>query len=363
MAMAGPQANEIEAGEGTASSVAGRLRFLLPFALIAAVAVLAGVMMRRNLLAGMLGGINPLWLAAVLVAVAVAAIAAAIVFIRRRAAGAVPAPVIPATSPEQLSRISRIVNPKPVAAAPQPALPAVAEEPVTRPVIESPPLQAAHEPDETAIGDQEAAMVEDDDHEPLLGEIDVAAAAEKIIAGGIMRAVFVSPEGDEAAAVSVLVAREIADAGLRVLAIDMTAAGAVSRPMLDGESLPGVTDLLVGAAQFTDAIHEDHYSACHVMPVGGADPVAAMAAADRLPSILDALEAAYDVVVVECGPADAEAIAGLTSKGASVFVSVLEADELIAEAADALVEAGLDEITLVAPGLRSPVEREAQPAL
>src|SRR5690606_2440812 len=54
--------------------------------------------------------------------------------------------------------------------------------------------------------------------EPLrrtIGEVDVERAAEGLIAGGVMRAVFVSPEGDDGAAASVLVAREIADAGLR----------------------------------------------------------------------------------------------------------------------------------------------------
>src|SRR5690606_4709554 len=50
-----------------------------------------------------------------------------------------------------------------------------------------------------------------------LGEVSVESAAEKLISGGAARAIFVSPEGDEAAAAAVLVAREVADAGLRVL--------------------------------------------------------------------------------------------------------------------------------------------------
>ena len=50
-----------------------------------------------------------------------------------------------------------------------------------------------------------------------LGEIDIDKAAEKLISTGAARAIFVSPEGDEAAASAVLVAREVSDAGLRVL--------------------------------------------------------------------------------------------------------------------------------------------------
>ena len=98
-----------------------------------------------------------------------------------------------------------------------------------------------------------------------------------------------------------MVAREVADAGLRVLLLDLTASGAASRPMLDSVSYPGITNLLASEAQFTDAIHADHYSDCHVMPVGTADPARAMRAADRLPIIMESLTTAYDVVVVECG--------------------------------------------------------------
>ena len=139
-----------------------------------------------------------------------------------------------------------------------------------------------------------------------IGEVSVESAAEMLIAGGSTRAIFVSPEGDEGAAAAVMVAREVADAGLRVLLLDLTASGAASRPMLDSVSKPGITNLLVSEAQFTDAIHTDHYSDCHVMPVGTADPVRAMKAADRLPVIMQSLTAAYDVVVVECGASDAE---------------------------------------------------------
>ena len=119
-------------------------------------------------------------------------------------------------------------------------------------------------------------------------------AAEKLIAGGAARAIFVSPEGDEAAASAVLVAREVADAGLRVLLLDLTASGAASRPMLDSGLYPGITNLLASEAQFSDVIHADLYSDCHVIPVGTADPARAMRAADRLPIIMQSLTTAYD---------------------------------------------------------------------
>ncbi|HEV2901517.1 MAG TPA: exopolysaccharide transport family protein [Pseudaminobacter sp.] len=182
-----------------------------------------------------------------------------------------------------------------------------------------------------------------------LGEIDIEHAAEKLIAGGATRALFISPEGDEAAATAVLVAREVADAGLRVLLLDLTASGAASRPMLDSNRLAGITNLLASEAQFTDVIHPDHYSDCHVIPVGTADPVRAMRAADRLPIILESLTTAYDVVIVECGPADADSIRRLVTEDTEILVSVLSpADEVLA-ARDDLEAGGYGSLTLVTP--------------
>lgn len=183
-----------------------------------------------------------------------------------------------------------------------------------------------------------------------LGEVSIEHAAEKLISGGASRAIFISPEGDEAAASAVLVAREVADAGLRVLLLDLTASGAASRPMLDSVSYPGITNLLAAEAQFTDVIHTDHYSDCHVIPVGTADPARAMRAVERLPIIMDSLATAYDVVVVECGPTDAAGIRRIATDGAEILVSVLEpSDVAIAETADALRAEGYAALTLVTP--------------
>ncbi|RUV98749.1 hypothetical protein EOA46_34020, partial [Mesorhizobium sp. M1A.F.Ca.IN.022.05.2.1] len=44
-----------------------------------------------------------------------------------------------------------------------------------------------------------------------------------------------------------------------------------------------ITNLLASEAQFSDVIHPDLYSDAHVIPVGTADPIRAMRAADRRP--------------------------------------------------------------------------------
>ena len=193
------------------------------------------------------------------------------------------------------------------------------------------------------------APVKSEPVETDMGEVGVESAAETLIAGGATRAIFVSPEGDEGAAAAVMVAREVADAGLRVLLVDLTASGAASRPMLDSVSFPGITNLLASEVQYTDAIHEDRYSGCHVMPVGTADPVRAMKAADRLPIIMQSLTTAYDVVVVECGASDAEGIRRLVADGTEIMVSVIEPDDETAATAAALKARGYGRVMLVSP--------------
>ncbi|HTV69211.1 MAG TPA: exopolysaccharide transport family protein [Rhizobiaceae bacterium] len=222
-------------------------------------------------------------------------------------------------------------------------------EPAPAPVVAKPAAEARVAPsaakprpaNDAAVGMARASA---------LGEITIERAAEKLIAGGASRAIFVSPEGDEAAASAVLVAREVADSGLRVLLLDLTSTGAASRPMLESTAYPGITNLLASEAQFTDVIHADLYSDCHVIPVGTADPARAMRAIDRLPIIMNSLTTAYDVVVVECGPADAESIRRIVSDASEVLVSVIEPDDAaIGEATQELKAGGYGKLTLVSP--------------
>jgi uncharacterized protein involved in exopolysaccharide biosynthesis/Mrp family chromosome partitioning ATPase len=186
-------------------------------------------------------------------------------------------------------------------------------------------------------------------------EISVSVAAARLVENGVSRAIFLSPEGDEGAAASILVAREIADAGYRVLLLDLTETGAVSHATLESSSYAGITNLLSSEAQFTDVIHADLYSDCHIMPVGTADPEQAMRAADRLPIILNSLTTAYDVVVVECGAADPENIGRLVSDDSTVLVGVVgSAAGNVAETTAGLEAEGYEDFLLVTPAGQEP---------
>ena len=219
------------------------------------------------------------------------------------------------------------------------------------------PMPAPAQAEPVFAQDVAVPVVEDDmepepDEEvlPPRDEMTVAAAADRLVASGAVRAVFLSPEGDEASATSVMVAREIGDAGLRVVFMDLTFSGAPSTSMLDSARFPGITNLLSSQAMFSEIIRGDLYSDCHVIPLGTADPAKAMRAIDRLPIILESLATAYDMIVIECGLTDAEGIARVAGEGTEVLLSVIEPDdEAVRQAASDLSEHGFDAVIRVSP--------------
>lgn len=187
--------------------------------------------------------------------------------------------------------------------------------------------------------------------EEIDGEGLSAVLAARMLAGNeTSRAVFISPEGDEGAAASVMVAREASDTGLRVVFLDLTRSAAATVAMLEDAGLPGMTNLLCAEAQFSDVIHADLYSECHVIPSGTADVGRAMRAIDRLPIILTSLETAYDLVVVECGQAKASGLKRVVASGTAVIVGATEPeDESVRSAMRDLEAGGYGEVMIVTP--------------
>ena len=93
-----------------------------------------------------------------------------------------------------------------------------------------------------------------------------------------------------------------------------------------------------------------------MIPVGTADPVRAMRAIDRLPIIMESLTTAYDVVVVECGAAQPDAVKRLVGSGTEILVSVLESDDTaVTDTARDFKENGYQDVTLVSPAGHEPM--------
>lgn len=235
---------------------------------------------------------------------------------------------------ETAKRTQPVNEPAPVRAV---ASASAAEAPAS--MLSIPPEDIAVQVADTAIAPDAAAAsgtATAPDHEPRQAarateeeeDFSIQSVADYLIDSGSRLAIAISPTGDNGSTATVMLARTIADAGSRIVLVDMTGTGCPSRLMAEHDELPGVTDLLCGEAAFADTIHPDRLSDAHLVPQGMSDLARAMRGADRLSLILDALGSAYDIVLVECGAAEVSGVARLTrSKETEIILSMPEPDE------------------------------------
>ncbi|MDK4703731.1 Wzz/FepE/Etk N-terminal domain-containing protein [Rhizobium sp. CNPSo 4062] len=225
-----------------------------------------------------------------------------------------PAPVRP------VARASSVETPASMLSVPVEEIPVRAADTVTAPE-QAIALDTAIAPDH---GPKQVAQTAAEEEE----DFSIQSVADYLIDSGSRLAIAISPTGDNGSTATVMLARTIADAGSRIVLVDMTGTGCPSRLMAEHDELPGVTDLLCGEAAFGDTIHPDRLSDAHLVPQGMSDLARAMRGADRLSLILDALGSAYDIVLVECGAAEVSGVARLTrSKETEIILSMPEPDE------------------------------------
>ncbi len=225
-----------------------------------------------------------------------------------------PAPVRP------VARANSVETPASMLSVPVEEIPVRAADTVTAPE-QAIALDTAITPDHGPKQVVQTAAEEEED-------FSIQSVADYLIDSGSRLAIAISPTGDNGSTATVMLARIIADAGSRIVLVDMTGTGCPSRLMAEHDELPGVTDLLCGEAAFGDTIHQDRLSDAHLVPQGMSDLARAMRGADRLSLILDALGSAYDIVLVECGAAEVSGVARLTrSKETEIILSMPEPDE------------------------------------
>ncbi|TAU47837.1 GumC family protein [Rhizobium ruizarguesonis] len=177
---------------------------------------------------------------------------------------------------------------------------------------------------------EEAPKDEPEDEPEDENEFSIASVADYLTGSRAPLAIGISPTGDNGSAATVSLTRMLADAGRRVILIDMTGSGYPTELMAEDQAALGVTDLLCGEAAFGDTIHGDRLSDAHLIPQGQSDVRRAMRGVDRLSLLLDALAAAYDLVVVECGSADVAGVSRLTrSRDVEIILSLPEVEETI----------------------------------
>lgn len=173
-------------------------------------------------------------------------------------------------------------------------------------------------PDPDLVEEMEQAATEEVNTSADLEETDefsVDSVADYLAEQQVRITFAISPSGDDGSTGTVALARELADRGQRTVLVDMTGSACPTRLMASRSDQPGVTDLLTGDAAFADCIHPDRQSSADIVPQGNADIRQAMRGADRLAMIVDALADVYDIVLVECGPANAEGVARLSRNG------------------------------------------------
>ncbi|MBX4964384.1 GumC family protein [Rhizobium binae] len=210
-------------------------------------------------------------------------------------------------------------------AAEEKIAPQAAPVAVRRPAQPSMLAVVADEDDAIDEEVETAAAVPQEDN-----EFSVGSVADYLTGSRAPLAIAISPTGDDGSAATVLLTRILADAGLRVILIDMTGSGHPTELMAEDQAAPGVTDLLCGEAAFGDTIHSDRLSDAHVIPQGRSDVRRAMRGVDRLSPLLDALTAAYDLVVVECGAADVAGVSRLThSRDVEIILSLPQLEETV----------------------------------
>ncbi len=234
-----------------------------------------------------------------------------------------------------------VAMPLPVAEVP------VAVEPVVV-VQEARPIEAA-EPVAAMAAEEETEEQVVDHGDAADNDFSVESVAEHILHARIPVVFGVSPSGDDGSAAMVMLAREIAERGRTSILIDMTGSLLPTRLMAVDRYLPGITDLLSGDAAFGDTIHSDRLSDAHIIPRGRADLEDALRGADRLTMIIGALADAYDVVLVECGPADVAGLARLTRNTSEhIVISMPKPDEdTLSALINACAEAGYNELMLM----------------
>lgn len=193
------------------------------------------------------------------------------------------------------------------------------------------------------------AADEDLDMQDENEEFSVSSVARHLVDNDVNVAISVSPTGDSGSTATVILARAVAGMGRKIILIDMTGSALPTRLMAESPQLLGITDLLTGEAAFADTIHGDRLSDAHILPHGTANAKRAMRGADRLSMIIDALANAYDLVLVECGPADTAGVGRLARKGsAEIVLSAADASvEEIEAMAGGFIDAGYEDVVLM----------------
>lgn len=193
------------------------------------------------------------------------------------------------------------------------------------------------------------------------GEVQesLRALADRIMASAARRVVVGMAKATSKARplVAVALARQLSRRGARVLLVDFNTDGANGAAMVPhGEKPADLADLLAGDISFAQAIFGDRSSRAHII-AGGSRPLPADEEAEqRIETVLDALDATYDHVILD---ADHLMALKLAPKSASIVLvaETSQTEPAVLQARARLAEVGAGEI-MVLVAAPSPGEGE-----
>ncbi|MGH7063392.1 MAG: hypothetical protein ACREET_04880, partial [Stellaceae bacterium] len=117
--------------------------------------------------------------------------------------------------------------------------------------------------------------------------------------GGFRTLITGEADGVDATAEGIELAKALTEAGADVMLVDWCPDGHGAAEAIGVQGTPGIVDLLDGRAKFEDVVTRLPASNAQLIPAGaGSTPAAALLDPDQVNLVLDALDTAYDHIVV-----------------------------------------------------------------
>jgi Mrp family chromosome partitioning ATPase len=191
---------------------------------------------------------------------------------------------------------------------------------------------------------------------PRLADRGDGRRAKRVLVTGAL-------DGSGATTLAASITRAAAAKGARVVLVDAHLKRPGVATALGLGAVPGVTDALLETAKLGAAIHRDPVSRAHVMPIGtsGAMLTEIVFEGPRFHTLIAALEAAYDHVIVDMPPvveSDATTAFAALADVALIATRGEGMDDVTVATLEALTEAGAKGVAaMIAPEL-PPLEPE-----
>ena len=226
-------------------------------------------------------------------------------------------------------------------AATQAPVQVTAREPVEEAVQEPQPVVAEPDPQDTAIAPATEAA-------PPLNEIEQLAADICAPGHGARKVTVLGTAPGEDIALTALTLARLLARDLKVVVVDLAASSSVIPEESTEANAPGLAELMLGEASFSQIINKDRRSRVQLVGAGRPGFDRALLQSPRLLLAIDALMRVYDRVVLDAGAAADLPAELLTALGRAVVVPDASMDaEARNQMCAELKAAGFFEVTML----------------